>query len=526
MARHLQHVRSNVVINDQPKLPTSEQIEYGEIAINYAKDHETMSIKNGNNEIVTFTNDNGIKKLINEKVADVKNGDTSIVDENKVATLPTATTSGYGVVIVDDDFDSGSTNPLQNDVISTRFTEVEKVTAAALNDLNERKVDVTDFENLEEIVSQKVADVKNGDTSIVDENKVATLPTATTSGYGVVIVDDTLNSSSTNVVQNKVITTTIIENEKVTAAALNDLNERKVDVTDFENLEGVVNTKVDDVKINDTSIVTDNIANIPSATTEVYGVVIVDDDFDSGSTNPIQNKVIDSALTEIHEVTSAALNDLEDRKANKSEVIDLIPIATSDIYGITKVDVDLDETSINPVQNNTITRAIYDNEEVTAAALNDLNERKMEDVTINGTSIVNNKVADIPFATTDSYGVAIVDDELDTESTNPIQNGVISSFIERKEIVIAAALNDLNDKVTNLSANTTVRVSNLEAIVGLENAPEFNITTDYSKDDLVIYDGKLYKFNVTHTAGAWNASQVTETSLFSEIQYILKNYQI
>ena len=126
MARHLQHVRSNVVNNDQPKLPTSSQIEYGEIAINYAKDHETMSIKNGNNEIVTFTNDKGIKKLINEKVADVKNGDTSIVDENKVATLPTATTSGYGVVIVDNELNSSSTNTVQNGVVTNKFIVIIK----------------------------------------------------------------------------------------------------------------------------------------------------------------------------------------------------------------------------------------------------------------------------------------------------------------------------------------------------------------------------------------------------------------
>lgn len=48
------HKRSNVVTDGSPKLPTADQLEYGEIAINYADGNETLSIKNSNNEIVTF----------------------------------------------------------------------------------------------------------------------------------------------------------------------------------------------------------------------------------------------------------------------------------------------------------------------------------------------------------------------------------------------------------------------------------------------------------------------------------------
>ena len=49
---HLIHKRSSLVVDNQPKLPTSEQIEYGEIAVNYAKGHETIAFKNDNGEIV------------------------------------------------------------------------------------------------------------------------------------------------------------------------------------------------------------------------------------------------------------------------------------------------------------------------------------------------------------------------------------------------------------------------------------------------------------------------------------------
>ena len=57
---HLIHKRSSQVVDNQPKLPTSEQIEYGEIAVNYSKGHETLSIKNSNNEIKTFSCDDNI----------------------------------------------------------------------------------------------------------------------------------------------------------------------------------------------------------------------------------------------------------------------------------------------------------------------------------------------------------------------------------------------------------------------------------------------------------------------------------
>ena len=55
--KKLLHLKSGVVnANNTPKLPTSEQIELGEIAINYADGYETLAIKNSEGEIIPFTN--------------------------------------------------------------------------------------------------------------------------------------------------------------------------------------------------------------------------------------------------------------------------------------------------------------------------------------------------------------------------------------------------------------------------------------------------------------------------------------
>lgn len=74
---HVSHKKSVVTENGKPKLPTPDQIVYGEIAINYAKDVETISIKNNSDEIVTFSSDKIIEKKIaesNKLILDGLNG--------------------------------------------------------------------------------------------------------------------------------------------------------------------------------------------------------------------------------------------------------------------------------------------------------------------------------------------------------------------------------------------------------------------------------------------------------------------
>lgn len=60
--RHITHIKSKVVESSNPKLPTASQIEYGEIAVNYAKGYETISIKNESGDVVTFSEDKNIGK--------------------------------------------------------------------------------------------------------------------------------------------------------------------------------------------------------------------------------------------------------------------------------------------------------------------------------------------------------------------------------------------------------------------------------------------------------------------------------
>lgn len=86
---HVLHKKSVVVEDGRPKLPTKDQIEYGEIAVNYAKDVETISLRNNSDEIVTFSSDKTIESKIEESI-------NPILDRlNDAVALPMATAREY-----------------------------------------------------------------------------------------------------------------------------------------------------------------------------------------------------------------------------------------------------------------------------------------------------------------------------------------------------------------------------------------------------------------------------------------------
>ena len=66
MANKVIHKNSSVITDGVPKLPGTEQLDYGEIAINYGDGGETISIKNSNNEIVEFKTKEYFENIIDD----------------------------------------------------------------------------------------------------------------------------------------------------------------------------------------------------------------------------------------------------------------------------------------------------------------------------------------------------------------------------------------------------------------------------------------------------------------------------
>ena len=67
------HIKSKQRGEDglSPKLPTCEQLEYGEIAVNYGDGIETIAIRNEKDEIVKFIPEHKVKEYVDKRIADL-----------------------------------------------------------------------------------------------------------------------------------------------------------------------------------------------------------------------------------------------------------------------------------------------------------------------------------------------------------------------------------------------------------------------------------------------------------------------
>ena len=110
--KHVLHIKSSVVeASGQPKKPAASDLLYGEIAVNYGKGAESVMIKNSDDEIVSFVNENKFNNEVD-----------SLKESERVASAAL------------NDLNS-RVETSENDIDTLKSTTA---TAAALNDLNDR----------------------------------------------------------------------------------------------------------------------------------------------------------------------------------------------------------------------------------------------------------------------------------------------------------------------------------------------------------------------------------------------------
>lgn len=172
---HIIHKNSSVVTNGSPRIPTSGQIEYGEIAINYAADNETISLKNSSNQIVTFSPDN---RLV--KIADYQN------TQKVIAAALNDLNDRMG------ESDDAAAEIIQEiDDFKQDVEDTEEVVASALNNLDSR---LSTVENTPVGDANVIETVKVNGTSLVpDANKAVNvvlqgLPTVTAADNGKILM--------------------------------------------------------------------------------------------------------------------------------------------------------------------------------------------------------------------------------------------------------------------------------------------------------------------------------------------------
>lgn len=111
-ANFVSHKKSKQIIDGKPKLPLASDIVEGEIAVNFGKDVETLSIKNESGDVVTFSSDNYYTE---QKLG------SGFTGENSANTVTSVVGSGF-------------TSSSITDVI----IENEEIVSNALTDLDER----------------------------------------------------------------------------------------------------------------------------------------------------------------------------------------------------------------------------------------------------------------------------------------------------------------------------------------------------------------------------------------------------
>lgn len=224
MAKKIDHIslKKSTVLD---KAPLAKDLVDGELAVNIAKDGEKIFLKNTASEIVEFSSD----KLLNKKYLSTTSG---------------GTVSGETTFTKDTTFDNIKLKYPKTDseAVSLRdvMLENEKVTAAALNDLNER---VNDHKSvIDTIKTQKYLPLSggtvSGEATFTNDVKIA---------YP--------DSGSKPVSLRKVMA----DNEEVTAASLNDLND-KINNISIVNAPLIIKDGSKKYKLNLAKLITDKYA--------------------------------------------------------------------------------------------------------------------------------------------------------------------------------------------------------------------------------------------------------------------------
>lgn len=222
----------------------------------------------------------------------------------------------------------------------------------------------------------------NGLMSAEDKKKLDGIAT----GANKTDVDSSLSSGSIRPVQNKVIT----------AALANKASTAEVTTKAKGLMSAFDKTKLDGIAAGANKIIVDTVLS-------------------NSSTNPVQNKVIQSALDGKAGTTVAtqSVNGLLSSADKKK----LDGIAT----GATKITVDtaLSDTSTNPIQNKVINSALSGKAGTSVATTSANGLMSAADKTkLNGIATGATKI--------------IVDTALSTTSTNPVQNKVVKTELDKK----------------------------------------------------------------------------------------------
>lgn len=273
--------------------------------------------------------------------------------------------------VVDADFDANSTNAIQNKAVSTGL--VKSLDSTSTDSVYTIKGKAANGSEITSVEIPGATKLKAGLLTATDKqsidninnkaNKSEAIGNLTISG-GTTISWTTVDGSSP-----EPDSITIPNATTTTAGAMSAADKNKLDgITAVDGLAYTDGTAGVDtaIKSGTTNVAT---ATIPVATDTTYGVVKVDSTLKTDSTNPVQNKVINSALgdkankREAVKMHSFKANQISNGINIVYDSVDTIDVAnftileaTDSAYGVVKLDASVTASGTNPVTG----KAIYD----------------------------------------------------------------------------------------------------------------------------------------------------------------------
>ena len=312
------------------KVPAKDVLAEGELAVNYGEGGEKIFLQNTKKDIVEFSADKLLdKKYLSTTSGGTVSGDTEFKGDVKIV-YPDSTSQTVSLreVMVDN----------------------ELAISAALNDLS-AKVD-DQKTDIDTIKTKECLPLSGG---TINGNLIVSGNTELKGDVKIAYPDSTSQTVSLREV--------MADNEMTISAALNDLNER---ISDQK-------TDIDTIKTKESLPLS---GGTVSGDTEFKGDVKIVYPDATSQTVSLREVIVDN-----EEVTSAALNELNERISDQKTDIDTIkakeclPLSGGTVSGETTFNKDVKVVFPNSETPTSLVSAIVDNEKVTAAALNDLNEK-------------------------------------------------------------------------------------------------------------------------------------------------------
>ena len=319
----------------------------------------------------------------------------------------------------DTSMSGSSTNAVQNKVVNTALGKKQDTLVPDTNIKGSGSVTVT--KGTDGVITVSGTDnnttytagtnitISNGVISAKDT--VYTLPEATSSKLGGVKVDTALSSTSTNPVQNKVVNTALNEGLATKQDTLvPDTNIKgSGSVTVTKGTDGVITVSGTDNNTTYTAGTNITISNgvisakdtvytLPEATSSKLGGVKVDTELSSTSTNPVQNKAVNTAISNLQTAVDGKQATLSTAQLNAvNSGITAAKVSTYDSYASTIAG---KQAALSTAQLNAV------NSGITAAKLSEL-EAKQGALTETQLNAVNSGITAAKVSTYDGYSTTI-----------------------------------------------------------------------------------------------------------------------